>query len=262
MMVVQPIKTRIFTAGESSANGTERLADFILEYIPSVQEGDVIVVTSKIVSYAQDRLVELKSEGDRERAIKEESEVMVRTPYTWMTLRGGMALSSAGVDESNGNGKLLLLPKDPYASAQALWSELKKRYNVPNLGLIFTDSRTMPLRRGSVGMAIAHAGFHAVKSYVGKPDLFGRELHVSRANTADALAAAAVHTMGESNESTPLALIRGAAINFTEDLIGPDDIQVDIHDDVYGPLFQAVLGSGEQKMNPKYQEDVEYKDKK
>lgn len=253
--MVQPIKTRVFTAGES-------LADFILEYIPSLEEGDVIVVTSKIVSYAEHRLVELKSEEDRERYIKEESDIMVRTPYTWITLRDGMALSSAGVDESNANGKLLLLPKDPYASAQALWSDLKKRSNIANLGLIFTDSRTIPLRRGSIGVAIAHAGFHAVKSYVGKPDLFGRELHVSRANTADALAAAAVHTMGESNESTPLALIRGAAIDFTQERIGPEDIQVDIHDDVYGPLFQAVLGSNQQKMNPKYQGEVEYKDKK
>lgn len=263
-MVVQPIKTRIFTAGESSANGADRLADFILEHLSAVEEGDVVAVTSKIVSLAENRVVEMKSEEDRLRYIKEESEFLVETPYTVMTLRGGMIMSSAGVDESNADGKLILLPKDPYASARQLWQALRQAWGVKKLGLVITDSRTSLMRRGSMGVAFAHAGFHAVKRYVGQPDLFGRVLQVTIANCADPLAAAAVHAMGEGSERQPIALIRGARIDeqFTEDTIYPGEIQVDIKDDVYGPLFQAVLGETKQTLNPKYEQDLEHKKKK
>lgn len=249
-MLVQPIKTRVFKAGEP-------LVDFILEHTPVIEEGDVFVVTSKIVSLAENRAVEMRSEEDRARYIKEESEFVVETPYTTMTLRGGMVMSSAGVDESNADGKLILLPKDPYASTHQLWLDLKKAWGVKNLGLVMTDSRTLVMRRGSVGMAIAHAGFHAIKRYVGKPDIFGRILQVSIANCADPLASAAVHAMGEGNEQQPIALIRGAALDgqFTQEKIAPSEIQVDIKDDVYGPLYQAVLGEKPQTLNPKYEKD-------
>lgn len=251
-MLVTPIKTRLFLQGEN-------LVAFILEHIPSAQEGDVLVVTSKIVSLSENRVVELRTPQDRERYVREESEVAVKTPYTTMTLRDGMIMASAGVDESNADGKLVLLPKDVYGTCHGLWLALKKSWGLASLGLVFTDSRTLVLRRGSVGMAIAHAGFHAIKSYVGTKDLFDRVLHVSRANTADPLAAAAVHTMGEGRERQPLALIRGAGLSFTEDPIGKSDIQVEIKDDVYGPIFQAVLGDAKQELNTMYAQDIAHK---
>ena len=117
------------------------------------------------------------------------------------------------------------------------------------------------MRRGSVGMAIAYAGFRAIKRYVGKPDIFGRILEVSIANTADPLAAAAVFTMGEGDEQQPIALITGAQLQFTDDKVGREEIQVDIKDDVYGPLYQAVLGNKPQELNPKYEKDIEHKAK-
>ena len=254
-MIVTPIKTRIFRQGEN-------LAAFISEHIPTMKEGEVVVVTSKIVSLAENRVVDLLTPEDRERYVMQEAEVAVHTPYTIMTLRDGMVMSSAGVDESNANGKLILLPKDAYASAHQLWMDLKKQWGLTNLGLIITDSRTSLLRRGSMGTAIAYAGFHAIKRYVGKPDIFGRILQVSIANTADPLAAAAVHTMGEGNEQQPLAKIEGANLAFTQDKIEKSEIQVHIKDDVYGPLFQAVLGAKPQQLNPKYEQDIAHKQEK
>lgn len=251
-MLVQPIKTRVFHENED-------LGAFILEHIPQAQDGDVLVVTSKIVSLSEGRAVELRSPDDRDRYIAQEAELCVKTPYTTMTLRDGMIMSSAGVDESNANGKLILLPKDPYATARRVWEQMRQAWNIRRLGVIITDSRTQVLRRGSMGTAIAYAGFHAIKRYVGLPDIFGRILQVSIANTADPLAAAAVHTMGEGNEQQPLALIRGTLLQFTEDRITKDEIQVDIKDDVYGPLYQAVLGNKPQQMNPKYEKDVAHK---
>lgn len=253
-MVVTPIKTSLFKAGQN-------LVDFILEHLPHAEDGDVLVVTSKIVSLAENRVVELRDENDRERYIRQEAQVVVPTPYTTMTLRDGMVMSSAGVDESNADGKLILLPKEPYATARVLRQSLQKAWGVKKLGLIITDSRTQLMRRGSMGTAIAYAGFHAIKRYIGFPDLFGRIMHVSIANTADPLAAAAVHVMGEGSEQTPLAIIRGTSLAFSDDAISPEEIQVDIKDDVYGPLFQAVLGGQEQTLNPKYAGDLEHKAK-
>jgi F420-0:gamma-glutamyl ligase len=252
-MVVSPIKTRLFLQGEN-------LAAFILDHMNDVREGDVVVVTSKIMSLAENRAVDVKTPQDRETYVRQESELAVKTPYTTMTLREGMIMASAGVDESNADGKLILLPKDVYGSCHALWLDLKKTWGLKSFGLIITDSRTLVLRRGSVGMAIAHAGFHAIKSYVGSEDLFGRVLHVSRANTADPLASAAVHTMGEGRERQPLALIRGAELLFTDEKIGREDIQVEMKDDVYGPLFQKVLGDSVQELNEKYLQDIAHKD--
>lgn len=251
-MVVMPIKTRIFRQGEN-------LVDFISDHLPSAKEGSVLVVTSKIVSLAENRVLEIQTLEDRERIIMQECEAAVHTPYTIMTLRDGMVMSSAGVDESNADGKLILLPKDSYATARRLRDELKKVWGVKNLAIVITDSRTTVMRRGSVGMAIAYAGFHAIKRYVGKPDIFGRILEVSIANTADPMAAAAVFTMGEGAEQQPIALITGAQLQFTDDKISKEEIQVDIKDDVYGPLYQAVLGDKPQELNPKYEKDVAHK---
>lgn len=251
-MVVQPIKTRIFRQAED-------LPAFILEHIPQAQDGDILIVTSKIVSLAEQRVVDLQTPEDREKYIMQECEAAVKTPYTLMTLRDGMIMSSAGVDESNANGKLILLPKDAYASARSIWKKLRQAWQVKHLAVIITDSRTQVMRRGSMGTAIAYAGFHAIKRYVGMPDIFGRILQVSIANTADPLAAAAVHTMGEGNEQQPLAIIRGTTLQFTADRIEKNEIQVHIKDDVYGPLYQAVLGQEKQTLNPKYEQDIAHK---
>lgn len=232
-MQIQSIHTRIFQENES-------LADFVIENIASLPERSVLVVTSKIVSLAEGRAVPMGSKAERAEWIQKESDVAVKTPYNWITLRQGLAVSNAGVDESNGNGKLVLLPKDCYASARMLWETLRKRYGVHELGVIITDSRTLPLRRGSVGVCLGYAGLKPMKDYTTTPDIFGRPWNLGIANAVDALAAAAVHIMGETNQQRPLALIMDSVVDFTDEPARPLDITIDPKDDFYGDLYLAL----------------------
>ncbi len=106
-------------------------------------------------------------------------------------------MMNAGIDESNAQDKYILLPKHPYHSAFILWEQLKTHYQIENLGVIITDSHTPAFRNGTVGFSLGHAGFEAIADYRGKVDIFGRGFHYAHANVVDALAASAVHVMGE-----------------------------------------------------------------
>lgn len=235
-MQVTPIKTRVFKEKEN-------LISFILEHVEKLPEKSVLVVTSKIVALSEGRTREidlsLSHHKMREKIIKEESEYMLRTKYTWLTIKDGMVMSSAGIDESNAAGKIVLLPKNSFKVAHFLRRELKKRYKVKNLGILITDSRLFPLRAGIVGAAIGYAGFKGVKDYRGTPDIFGRILKLSRTDVADSLATSAVLCMGEGKEQQPLALIKGASVVFTEK-INKKELMMDPRADLYQPLFERI----------------------
>ena len=145
-------------------------------------------------------------------------------------------MSSAGIDESNGNGKLILLPSNSFKTASSLRKKMQKKYKVKNLGVAIVDSRTMPLRGGVVGSALGYAGFRGIKKYKGTRDIFGRKFKFSRTNVADSLATAAVLEMGEGKEQQPLALITDIPIKFS-DKVRSKELQIDIKEDMYRPLF-------------------------
>lgn len=229
-IVVRPVKTRVFEEGED-------LIAFIREHVPKIPEGSFIAVTSKIVSLAERRTVVPKSLLTKQQLIRSESEIAIPTRYAWLTVTQGMMVSSAGIDESNANGKLILLPKDSFNSAEKILKELKKFYKVHRLGVLITDSRTFPLRAGATGMVLGYAGFSGIKDYRKTPDIFGRLFKVSRANIADGLAASAVLGMGEGREQRPLALIQGVeGVRFVAK-VDRNEIKIPIQDDMYLPLF-------------------------
>ena len=228
-MITQPIKTRVFKEGED-------LFSFVVEYIKELSEESVIVVTSKIVALAEKRTAVAKDNKTKEKLIRQESDFAILTKYVWLTIKDGMIMASAGIDESNANGKLILLPKDSFKAADILRKRLQKKYKVKKLGVLITDSRTIPLRAGVNGVALGYAGFRGVRDYIGKPDIFGRKFKFSRTDIADSLATAAVLVMGEGNEQQPLAIIKEAPIEFCEK-INKRELHIDIEDDMYGPLF-------------------------
>ncbi|MFZ2886285.1 MAG: coenzyme F420-0:L-glutamate ligase [Minisyncoccia bacterium] len=228
-MLVRPVKTRIFKEGED-------LEAFILEHVPSLSDGAILVVTSKIVALAEGRTADPK---DREKIIEEESEFSMRTKYTWLTIKDGTVMASAGVDESNADGKLVLLPKDSFAAADVLRAKFLRRFGIKNLGVLITDSRFIPLRAGAAGVALGYAGFKGVREYRGKPDIFGRPLQFSRTDIADGLATAAVLEMGEGNEQRPLCIIENAPVEFVEK-VDRNELHIDIEDDLYKPLFDTL----------------------
>jgi F420-0:gamma-glutamyl ligase len=118
--------------------------------------------------------------------------------------------------------------------------------------VIITDSTTAPLRVGVVGIALAHSGFLALHDYIGTPDLFGRPLRMTKANVAEALAAAAVVVMGEGSEQTPLAQLTDLPfVTFQDADPSATELaamRIAPEDDLYGPLIEAApwcRGQGE-----------------
>ncbi len=232
-MQIQAIKTRVFKENED-------LISFILKYVKKLPENSILVVTSKIVALSEGRVVELKSEKQKEALIKKESSFALKTKHTWLTIKDGMVMASAGIDESNARGKMVLLPKDSFNAAAEIRKELQKKFKVKNLGVLLTDSRLFPLRAGVVGVALGYAGFKGVRNYIGKKDIFGRKLHYSRTDVADSLATAAVLEMGEGKEQQPLAVISGATVEFANK-INKKELIIDPKEDLYLPLFGSIL---------------------
>ena len=232
-MTITPIKTRVFQEDED-------LVDFITRSFGKLRERSVVVVTSKIVALAEKRTAFVGSIKAKEKLIRTESEIAIPTKYVWLTVKDGMFMASAGIDESNANGKLILLPKDSFKTARFLRKKLQQKYAVKELGVLITDSRITPLRAGITGAALGYAGFRGVKDYRGTPDIFGRKFAFSRTDIADSLAAAAVLLMGEGNERQPLAMIENAPIEFC-DRTNRKELRIDIQDDMYQPLFSKLL---------------------
>ncbi len=232
-MKIIPIKTKVFNEGED-------LLNFILKYIKKIPEGSILVITSKIVALSEGRTVLDTSVGSKERLIKTESDFAIKTKYTWLTIKDGMVMASAGIDESNAKNKLILLPKDSFKSADLIRKELKKIFKIKKIGVLITDSRIFPLRAGVVGVALGYSGFKGVRNYIGKKDIFGRKLKMSRTDVADSLATAAVLCMGEGMEQQPLALITEAPVQFNKK-INKKELLIDIKEDLYLPLFESII---------------------
>ncbi|MEI6650307.1 MAG: coenzyme F420-0:L-glutamate ligase [Candidatus Moraniibacteriota bacterium] len=231
-MNIRPVKTGIFNEGDD-------LVAFILRHVKDVPEQSVIVVTSKIVALSERRTVPFTDIESKEKLIRAESEYAVRTKHVWLTIKDGMLGASAGIDESNADGRMILLPKDSFESARILREELCREYGVRDLGILISDSRTIPLRAGVIGIATGYAGFLGIRDYRGKRDLFGRTLEYSRTDIADSLATAATLVMGEGDECQPLGLIDGAPVEFC-DQIDPAELHIDIEDDMFTPLFSDI----------------------
>lgn len=231
-MIIRSIKTRIFQEGGD-------LFVFITEYFKKIPEKSVVVITSKIVALAEKRTAIIQNNTTKEKLICAESEFAIPTKYVWLTVKDGMVMASAGIDESNANGKLILLPKDSFKTACDFRNILRRKYGVRHLGVLITDSRTIPLRAGVTGVALGYAGFRGVKDYRGKPDIFGRKFKFSRTDVADSLATAAVLVMGEGNERQPLAIIEGASVEFC-DRVNRKELHIDIKEDMYRPFFSRL----------------------
>jgi coenzyme F420-0:L-glutamate ligase/coenzyme F420-1:gamma-L-glutamate ligase len=196
----------------------------------SLQDGDVLVITSKIISKAEGRNVPLstvtpsaaaqelaqRSEKDPrlcELILQESREILrVRPGTVIVEHRLGFVCANAGIDHSNVSGTdeetVLLLPADPQRSA----GEIRQRLEMlsgKRLGVMIIDSHGRAWRIGTVGMAIGLSGLPAVVDERGWRDLFGQELKITIVGVADELAAAASLMMGQAAEGTPAVHVRG-----------------------------------------------------
>ncbi|MCK6578145.1 MAG: coenzyme F420-0:L-glutamate ligase [Anaerolineae bacterium] len=194
-----------------------------------LQEGDILSVTSKIVSKAEGRIVRLAEVVPSERALdlsrqtgkdarlvelnlRESVEISRTAPNIMVTRhRLGFVSANAGIDQSNVDGTdetVLLLPVDPDESARRIRAALQAAAKV-RIGVLITDSHGRPFRLGNVGVAIGVAGFPAVVDLRGGVDMFGRVLRVSVQGYADMVASAVCLLTGEGAEGLPVVLVRG-----------------------------------------------------
>lgn len=246
-MKVLAIKTRKFLPPK------DNLWD-LLSVIKSLKENSVVAVTSKVVAIGEGRCIPMGKISKDEIAINEADKYLPRedSPGGWIlhTIKNNMLIASSGVDESNGNDYYILWPRDPYLSAKKIWQFLRKKFKIKNLGVIITDSRLVPLRRGVVGIAVAFHGFKPIKDYRGKKDLFGREFVMETSNLPDSLASVAVLEMGEGAESQPIAIISDIYyIEFTTKL--DNSLEIAEKEDMFSPFLSSVKwlkgGSGKNQ---------------
>jgi coenzyme F420-0:L-glutamate ligase/coenzyme F420-1:gamma-L-glutamate ligase len=200
-------------AGLPEVTAGSDLAAIIAAAAQDLRDGDILVVTSKIVSKAEGRVIA----ASREQAIEAETARVVarRGATTIAQTRHGFVLAAAGVDESNtAPGTVVLLPEDPDESARRLRKALHARTGL-RIGVIVTDTMGRPWRAGQTDTAIGAAGVTPVRDDRGEADTFGNSLEVTVAAVADEIAAAADLVKGKALR-IPVALVRGLAGLVTE----------------------------------------------
>lgn len=188
------------------------LAALLLAAEPGLRQGDVVVVTSKVVSKAEGRVVRVVGDREtaRQQAIEDETVRVLarRGPFRIVENRNGLVLASAGVDASNtSKDTLLLLPLDPDASARRLRDRIVELAGV-RVAVIVSDTMGRAWRQGLTDHAIGAAGIAAIRDYRGRADSYGNDLAVTEMADADALAGAAELVKGKLS-GVPFAVIRG-----------------------------------------------------
>jgi coenzyme F420-0:L-glutamate ligase len=212
----------------------------------SLKNGDVLVISSKYISNSQGRILNYNSiklsenanEISKKFSINQKlSEAIVRESDIIFGGVSGFVITSAnnimapnaGIDKSNSQGKLILYPNDPYLIAEQIKRKFFLDYSL-HVGIIIVDSRLMPARVGTIGVAIACSGIEPVLDRRATTDLDGNVLKVTFQATADNLASIANHKMGEGDETMPLAIIRNSDAKITDRKISPKEMAIS-HDE-------------------------------
>ena len=208
-----------------------------------LQEHDVIAISSKVVAIGQGRCI-AKNDIDADELIRKEADLyfdksLVPGEFVTHTMKNGTLIPNAGIDPLG--EYYVLWPEKPEKTAEELLAWFKKEYGLSNLYLIITDSRSVFLRRGVVGMAIAWAGFEPVYDNRMRTDLMGAPSGGSQTNIPDALAAAAVFVMGEANEGTPIVRLRD--VPYVRDVqVGRkkdfNSFEFSIAEDIFAPFMK------------------------
>ncbi|SCL28017.1 coenzyme F420-0:L-glutamate ligase / coenzyme F420-1:gamma-L-glutamate ligase [Micromonospora nigra] len=191
------------------------LAVLIGTAAPWLRDGDVLVVTSKIVSKAEGRLVDVPADGPERLAARDE--VLAAETARVVAARGatrivqthhGFVMAAAGIDASNvDKTRLVLLPEDPDASARALRAALRERYGV-DVAVVVSDTMGRPWRNGLTDVALGVAGLPAIRDHRGEVDPYGNELQLTQMAVVDELAGAGELIKGKCDQ-VPVAVVRG-----------------------------------------------------
>ncbi|MBI3627066.1 coenzyme F420-0:L-glutamate ligase [Candidatus Uhrbacteria bacterium] len=213
------------------------------QYLPALQEKDVLIITSKVLAIHQGRCIKITDKVNKDDLIKQEADQFIpreRVPNqsVVLSIKGNTLIPSSGIDESNADGHYILWPENPTFLAKQICQYLKQKHGLTDLAVIVTDSHTTPLRWGVLGISIGFFGLEPLRDYRGTPDIFGRKLKMTQQNVVDMLAVLGVAAMGEGNEQTPMAIIRGVDFVRFTDKDTYDKFIIPKDQDIYKPLLE------------------------
>ncbi len=250
-MRLYAVKTRIVKVGDD-------LVKLILESLKEqnlqLEDNDILAITSKIIAYAEGHVAKLSdikpSDSAKELARKfslqpEFAELILReadkiyggVEKAVLTLKNKILTANAGIDNKNAPVNFAVLwPKDAEKWAMHIREEIKHKTG-KKVAVLIVDSGLIPLRKGTVGLALAVGGFKPIGDCRGKKDIYGKPLVITRHAVADSLASAAHLLMGEAAEKTPIVLIKDAHVEFDDCVYGPKDMMMRFKECIFMNTF-------------------------
>jgi coenzyme F420-0:L-glutamate ligase len=246
-ITIYPIKSEVKT---EKFDLFESLISSLKKSPLTLENGDVIVISSKFVANSQGRMIdyeqvvpsiESKLLGKKFQINPKIAEIILREsdiifggiPGFVITSADNIIAPNAGIDKSNApKGRIILYPTDSYLVAEQLRRKIFLKYSI-HVGIIITDSRLMPARVGTVGIAIACSGIEPVLDIRGQKDLFENPLKVTFQAVADNLASIANLKMGEGSDATPFCVIKNSQAQITDRKIAPDEMAISYDQCVY-----------------------------
>ena len=215
------------------------------DYIFDIKDGDIIFITSKIISIHQGRCIPVGSIA-KEELIKQESDTRITSDLIpgrnfYITLTDNILIASAWIDESNANGHYILRPENMKDISQEIHTYFCKKYNIKNLWIIITDSAIKIWKLWVVWIAIYSYWILPLNDNRGEKDIFWKELKITQINVVDWLSAIAVYLMWEGNQCTPIIIWRNIPdINYTQEDIF-NSIVLEPEKDLYKPLLKPLI---------------------
>jgi F420-0:gamma-glutamyl ligase len=235
-----PLKTRTFLPPKDD------LFSLFNTSLPQLQEKDILVITSKIIAIHQGRCVKITESAKngppemKINLIKKEADAYDPNNPHALTIKDRTLIPYAGIDRSNGNGYYILWPNDPTNTAKNIWQYLTNKYSLKELGIIISDSCLLPFRLGVTGISIGFYGFHPLRPYSGKKDVFNKNINKAvNSDLIDSFTATAVALMGEGGEKTPFLIIRNTNIFEFTDKDTYEELFITEDRDLFSPLLKS-----------------------
>ena len=217
--------------------------------ISDLKDGDIVFITTKILSIHQGNCVPIKTNNKDELAKECATHFIERDLNTnypvLLTITQNCLISCAGIDESNANGYFILWPTNLDKLLLEIRAFLIKKFNLTKLGVVATDSASSIMKTGITGIAVACCGVKPIYSYVDSNDLFNRPFTTTKVNIIESITAMSVLLMGESTERTPIVIYRDKnehnKIQYTDNITTNEMVISNPKEDIFLPLLKPFL---------------------
>lgn len=236
-MKIIPIKTNLVNPGD---NLVENFLEAVERAEVKIGERSIVVVSSKVFSYAENRILDVSDEDEFKKIVSDEAEIYYAGNVVDLTYKQGLFVANSGIDKSNiPAGKIILWPENPQKTADEFRINLMQKLGLKELGVIMIDSVCLPGRNGVTGAAMVYSGIIGVTDERGKEDIYGNPLRITKVNKADAIAAGANLLMGESNEMIPYCLVNDVEIEFSDEKIDSiSELAIPLEDCIFNAVYK------------------------